>query len=281
MQVRTFCRTAKRISPWNSARYPFWGGTLVSNPESCYLPSWIPTWNGRNNFSNLNGPTVSSELILWDIPHTCIRYRIVVLPAESSPSIKIRTSFSFQPASEVRDANNELKLIPILCIIIIVLFFQVRRSGGPRSKVVAKTERAFAFDSNQIARKTPVEVSSLVAYTQCHYNSTKYPFECPQLFTLTFFHATNRMPLRLPPTTQQRRSLVSFLFMVTFVGSVVTVAASASTVLPCPIRPKSHRHALADSDEVPSPSQSDKAATVIVQQRRPRHRWIEERPPTA
>lgn len=178
----------------------------MSNPKLCYLPSWIPTWNGRNNLSYLNEPTMSSELKLWDVPHTCIRYRIVVLPAESSPSIKIRTSFSFQPASEVRDANNELKLIPILYIIIVVLFFQVRRSRGPRSEVVAKT-RHRTFDSNQIARKTPVEVSSLVAYTKCHYNSTKYPFECLQLFTLTFppneqnappFAPTNNATAALP-----------------------------------------------------------------------------------
>ena len=125
-------RTAERISPWNPAKYPFFGGILVSNPNLHYLPSWVPTWNGRHNFSYLKEPTMSLELKLWDISHTCIRYRIVVLPAESSPSIKIRTSFSFQPASEVRDANNELKLIPILYNIIVVLFSQVRRSRGPR-----------------------------------------------------------------------------------------------------------------------------------------------------
>jgi len=69
---------------------------------------------------------MSLELNPWEIPHTCIRYKIVVLPAESSPSIKIRTSFSFQPASEARDVKNELKLVPILYSINVVLFFRVR-----------------------------------------------------------------------------------------------------------------------------------------------------------
>lgn len=86
--------------------------------------------------------------------------------------------------------------------------------------------------------------------------------------------------LRPSPTIQQRRSLVSFLFALTFIGSVVTVAASASTVLPCPVRPKSHRHALADSDADGPPPGSDKPVKIIVQHHRPRHRWIEERPPT-
>lgn len=95
------------------------------------------------------------------------------------------------------------------------------------------------------------------------------------------------VPRKMPPTfrftNRQNRSLVSFLFGLTFVGTVVTVAAS--DVLPCPVRPI--RHGLAESNQSDSTTTNNdsqeqrRRQTVIVQQqRRPRRRWIEEKPPS-
>ncbi|KAF8609295.1 hypothetical protein BDV93DRAFT_518136 [Ceratobasidium sp. AG-I] len=71
---------------------------------------------------------------------------------------------------------------------------------------------------------------------------------------------------RISPT--QRRSLVSSLFGLTFIGSVATVAASS--VLPCPAR--SSRMRLADQMEATAES-----GGVVVEKRQ--RRWIEERQP--
>ncbi|KAJ8595339.1 hypothetical protein M405DRAFT_728206 [Rhizopogon salebrosus TDB-379] len=70
-------------------------------------------------------------------------------------------------------------------------------------------------------------------------------------------------------TFQQRRTLVSTLFGLTFFASVLTV--SASNVLPCPVRPDRSRYADTESKEA-----GEKSPTPVVE-RRPR-RWIQERP---
>ncbi|KAJ7742430.1 hypothetical protein DFH07DRAFT_925585 [Mycena maculata] len=67
--------------------------------------------------------------------------------------------------------------------------------------------------------------------------------------------------------TQQRR-FVSSLFGFTFLAAVITV--SASSILPCPARPRKGR--FADS-EVEEGMSEGRHVTVA---KRPRRRWIEE-----
>ncbi|KAH7918832.1 hypothetical protein BV22DRAFT_1075891 [Leucogyrophana mollusca] len=63
-------------------------------------------------------------------------------------------------------------------------------------------------------------------------------------------------------THQQRRTVVSSLFVLTFFASVLTV--SASNILPCPVRHNRHRYA-----------DSERRQGAAVVEKRPR-RWIEE-----
>ena len=74
----------------------------------------------------------------------------------------------------------------------------------------------------------------------------------------------------LNPTPQQRRKIVSTLFGLTFLASVVTV--SASNVLPCPAH---DRGRFADG-EARGGLNGQRAVTVV--EKRPR-RWIEEAQP--
>ncbi|KAF8558995.1 hypothetical protein OG21DRAFT_1454084 [Imleria badia] len=74
------------------------------------------------------------------------------------------------------------------------------------------------------------------------------------------------MPV-LRMTHQQRRTLISTLFGVTFFASVLTV--SASNVLPCPVRPDRNYHA--DSERKARGGESP----AVVE--RPPRRWIQER----
>lgn len=71
----------------------------------------------------------------------------------------------------------------------------------------------------------------------------------------------------------QKRQFVSSLFGFTFLAAVVTV--SASSILPCPVRPTKGRYA--DSEE--SGIGEGEARRVTVAKRPPR-RWIEEVHPT-
>lgn len=65
----------------------------------------------------------------------------------------------------------------------------------------------------------------------------------------------------------QRRSVVSSLFGITFLASVVTV--SATTILPCPARPSKGRYADAPAEKTALPP------IPVVIAKRPK-RWIEE-----
>ncbi|EPT03549.1 hypothetical protein FOMPIDRAFT_1115841 [Fomitopsis schrenkii] len=74
----------------------------------------------------------------------------------------------------------------------------------------------------------------------------------------------------LNPTPQQRRKIVSTLFGLTFLASIVTV--SASNVLPCPAH---DRGRFADG-EIRRGLNGQRTVTVV--EKRPR-RWIEEAQP--
>lgn len=76
-----------------------------------------------------------------------------------------------------------------------------------------------------------------------------------------------RMPGILRMTHQQRRTIISALFGLTFFASVLTV--SASNVLPCPVRPDRNYHA----DSGPK---ARGGGSLAVVEKRPR-RWIQER----
>ncbi|KAG2158841.1 uncharacterized protein EDB93DRAFT_1116615 [Suillus bovinus] len=69
-------------------------------------------------------------------------------------------------------------------------------------------------------------------------------------------------------TYQQRRTLVSTLFGLTFFASVLTV--SASNVLPCPVRPDRSRYG-----DTEGKAGGTRPAPVV--EKMPR-RWIQERP---
>ncbi|KIM91029.1 hypothetical protein PILCRDRAFT_161058 [Piloderma croceum F 1598] len=69
-------------------------------------------------------------------------------------------------------------------------------------------------------------------------------------------------------SNHQRRTFVSSLFGFTFFAAVLTV--SASTMLPCPVRP--HKRRFADGGEERD-STSHSQVTVVA--KRPK-RWIEE-----
>jgi len=71
----------------------------------------------------------------------------------------------------------------------------------------------------------------------------------------------------------QKRQFVSSLFGFTFIAAVVTV--SASSILPCPVRPVKGRYA--DSEDEGRISEGDARVTVA---KRPPRRWIEEVHPT-
>lgn len=74
-------------------------------------------------------------------------------------------------------------------------------------------------------------------------------------------------------TQSTRRSALSSLFFLTFVGAVFTV--SASSILPCPAHPNGTRPRLDDGD-IESRSNS---SGVVPAVRRSRRRWIEETAP--
>jgi cytochrome c oxidase assembly factor 2 len=69
----------------------------------------------------------------------------------------------------------------------------------------------------------------------------------------------------------QRRKLVSSLFALTFLASIVTVAASSG--LPCPARQDRARYADADDDSDKKEGSTRRGITVV--EKKPR-RWIEE-----
>ncbi|KAG2369983.1 hypothetical protein BDR07DRAFT_1322608 [Suillus spraguei] len=71
-------------------------------------------------------------------------------------------------------------------------------------------------------------------------------------------------------TYQQRRTLVSTLFGLTFFASVLTV--SASNVLPCPVRPDRSRYS-----DTERKAGGKRPAPVV--EKMPR-RWIQERSPS-
>lgn len=79
-------------------------------------------------------------------------------------------------------------------------------------------------------------------------------------------------PLRL--TTTQRRSFISSLFGLTFLASVVTVAASS--FLPCPARHSRVRYA--DGQMMENGGGTDGKTRKVIVEKRP-SRWIREKDP--
>lgn len=68
----------------------------------------------------------------------------------------------------------------------------------------------------------------------------------------------------------QQRQFVSSLFGFTFLAAVVTV--SASSILPCPARPKKGRYADSEEEEGMGAGEGARRVTVAKSPRR----WIEE-----
>ncbi|KAF8325277.1 uncharacterized protein EI90DRAFT_3073687 [Cantharellus anzutake] len=84
--------------------------------------------------------------------------------------------------------------------------------------------------------------------------------------------------LRITPSA--RRSAISSLFALTFIGSILTV--SASSILPCPARP-SDRSYLTESGDGHDVKRSKRGSLqseeeIIVMSRKSHH-WIEEKIP--